>query len=242
MGRIAGHYVWDDDSLRPGESAKGGLHQNLFDANNHLAGSARFVPADEDDDDWCPPVDESTYVPADERRLSTGAQQALDDSIARLMATVFNVVSEHGPDLVRAARAAASQRYKEWRARREARRAAAGRAGETRQGSCEPAGRVQVRPTRTRMSMAEAQARTLAALGAQAFSDEQLRLVENADIIGGDLNQIGPALALLPAGHVKALLSAMAKDPTLLEEESLAMLASILDRATIPELDRREDL
>jgi hypothetical protein len=47
MGRIRGHYEWDDDDLTPGRKKEGGLHQNLFDADGHLKGNARFVPEDD---------------------------------------------------------------------------------------------------------------------------------------------------------------------------------------------------
>ena len=47
MGRIKGHYEWDDDDLTPGQKKEGGLHQNLFDSEGNLKGSARFIPDDE---------------------------------------------------------------------------------------------------------------------------------------------------------------------------------------------------
>ena len=50
MGRIRGHYEWDDDDLTPGKKREGGLHQNLFDKDGHLKSSARFVPDDADDE------------------------------------------------------------------------------------------------------------------------------------------------------------------------------------------------
>ncbi|MGO1539840.1 MAG: hypothetical protein ACTHW3_10775 [Leucobacter sp.] len=48
MGRIPGYYEWDDDDLTPGQKKEGGLHQNLFDDEGKLKGSARFIPSDED--------------------------------------------------------------------------------------------------------------------------------------------------------------------------------------------------
>jgi hypothetical protein len=44
VGRISGHYEWDDDDLTPGHKKKGGLHQNLFDSEGNLKGSARSSP------------------------------------------------------------------------------------------------------------------------------------------------------------------------------------------------------
>lgn len=47
MARIRGTYEYDDDDLTPGKKKEGGLHQNLFDEQGNLKGSARFIP-DED--------------------------------------------------------------------------------------------------------------------------------------------------------------------------------------------------
>lgn len=44
MGRIKGYYEWDDDQLAPGHKKEDGLHQNLFDCDGKLKGSARFIP------------------------------------------------------------------------------------------------------------------------------------------------------------------------------------------------------
>lgn len=64
MGRIKGHYEWDDDDLTPGRKKEGSLHQNLFDSAGNLKGSARFVP-----DDGTEPeplvVTETVYVPVE---------------------------------------------------------------------------------------------------------------------------------------------------------------------------------
>ena len=46
VGRIAGHYEWDDDDPAPSHKREGGLHQNLFDKNGKLKGNARFIPDD----------------------------------------------------------------------------------------------------------------------------------------------------------------------------------------------------
>lgn len=51
MVEIRGRYVYDDASLTPGASKDGGLHQNLFDQDGHLAANARFIPDAPEDDD-----------------------------------------------------------------------------------------------------------------------------------------------------------------------------------------------
>ena len=62
MGRIKGHYEWDDDDLTPGRKKEGGLHQNLFDGEGNLKGSARFIPDDGTDPDPLV-ITETVYVP-----------------------------------------------------------------------------------------------------------------------------------------------------------------------------------
>ena len=62
MGRIAGHYEWDNDDLRPGRKSEGGLHQNLFDSDGALQGSARCVP-DEKSEGEPLGITECIYVP-----------------------------------------------------------------------------------------------------------------------------------------------------------------------------------
>ncbi|MFF2056338.1 MULTISPECIES: hypothetical protein [Rhodococcus] len=44
-----GSFEWDDDNLIPGNSKDGGLHNNLYDSDGKLKGSARFIPDDEPD-------------------------------------------------------------------------------------------------------------------------------------------------------------------------------------------------
>jgi hypothetical protein len=84
---------------------------------------------------------------------------------------------------------------------------------------------------RPSMSSAEAQARYLAALAARAFSEEQMRLVGDARIVGVDgLAELEQALAALPVEQLRALIAAIAANPALLREPELAQLASLLSR------------
>lgn len=84
------------------------------------------------------------------------------------------------------------------------------------------------------MSLAEAQARYLAALGAKAFEGEQMRLIGGAEIIGADgFTELQQSLAELPPEQLAALIQAMAMNPALLAEPTLAELASILGRRAL---------
>ena len=44
MPRIRGFFEYDDDDLTPGKKKEGGLHQNLYDGDGKLKGTARFIP------------------------------------------------------------------------------------------------------------------------------------------------------------------------------------------------------
>lgn len=70
---------------------------------------------------------------------------------------------------------------------------------------------------RPNMSAAEAQARYLAALAARAYSEEQVRLVTNANIVDGEgLAELKRSLAELPSDEVKALIEEMVINPSML--------------------------
>ena len=79
------------------------------------------------------------------------------------------------------------------------------------------------------MSPAEAQARLIAAAAARAYSDQQMRLVTNANIVDANgVDDIRRQLAQLPQEQLAALIEHMMLNPAALEEESLANLASLL--------------
>lgn len=80
MARQVGYYEWDDD-LIPGKKKEGGRHQNLYDTEGRLKGSARFVPVDDQEDPIV--VTETMYVPADERLSKT--QEMVTDIIASVI-------------------------------------------------------------------------------------------------------------------------------------------------------------
>lgn len=87
---------------------------------------------------------------------------------------------------------------------------------------------------RADMSSAEAQARYLAALAARAFSDEQMKLVLNANIVDGvSLDELEHTLGQLPPQHVRGIIEAVEADPALLSGDLLAELGKLigLDRA-----------
>ena len=239
MGRIKGHYEWDDDRLTPGQKREGGLHQNLFDSDGHLKGSARFVP---DDGDAADPliVTETVYVPVEQRRR-TREEEELAEAIAELVvhfigqgiARARPYAEQWWRESARPAIDARRARIAERRLRRRSARTAAVEATVV-----ENSHEVSAASTGPAMSRAEAQARCLAALAARAYSDEQMRLVGAATIVDGDgggdgVAELQRSLAQLPPEQVTGLIEAMATNPSMLGEETLAELASLLGRRAL---------
>lgn len=238
MGRITGHYEWDDDHLTPGQKKEGGLHQNLFDSRGNLKGSARFIP---DDDSEPEPfiVTETVYVPVEQRRR-TREEEELSQAIAEL---VFHFIDQG----IAKAKPYAEQWWREsarpaidaQRAKiveRRLRRKAQKKAAVADVTAIEPPQELTEAPGygRPDMSRAEAQARLLAALAARAYSDEQMRLVGNANIVDGEgFAELKRSLAQLPSDQVNGLIEAMATNPSMLGEETLAELASLLGRRAL---------
>lgn len=234
MGRIKGHYEWDDDDLAPGRKKEGGLHQNLFDSDGNLKGSARFIP-----DDGSEPeplvVTETVYVPVEQRRR-TREEEELEQFIADLVSHLIGrgiakakpLAEQWWRETARPAIGARKAQMLERRSNRKTQKKAA-----IERSVVEPSHELTEASDKDRpnMSSAEAQARYLAALAARAYSDEQMRLVTSANIVDGDgVPDLKRSLAELPSDQVKSLLEAMATNPSMLGEETLAELASILGR------------
>ncbi|WP_203591322.1 hypothetical protein [Streptomyces sp. SID13031] len=229
MERIKGHYEWDNSGLTPGQKREGGLHQNLYDSDGVLKGSARFVPDDGKDTEPLV-VTETVYVPIEQRRR-TRQEQELEQAIADLVSHLIDRAIAKAKPLAeqwwrKTARPAIGAQIAK---RRERRSHGKAQKSTTIEGIIEPAQELcqASEEDLPSMSSAEAQARYLAALAARAYSDEQMRLVTSARIVDGE----GLAgLAELPADQVKGLLEAMATNPAMLGDATLAELASILGR------------
>ena len=89
---------------------------------------------------------------------------------------------------------------------------------------------LQIEANRQKMSNAEAQARLMAAVAAQRFAMEQARLVSQSDIVGAaDVNEVMQQITEHPQEMLDTLIEQLARNPRLLEDGSLAQLASILD-------------
>ena len=240
MARQAGYYEWDDD-LTPGKKKEGGWHQNLYDTEGRLKGNARFVPVDEDQEDPII-VTETVYVPAEERLSKT------QEIVADIISSVIVKLIEDGVQVAKphvqrwwneTAVPFAKAKAKNWKHRRSSRHAEKAPQGveeiviDDVTSSSEESSSISIlqadeRPT---MSSAEAQARLLAAVAARAYSDEQLRMVSDSQIIDTeDSDTIRSTLSQIPREHLIAVIEHMTRHPHLLEESNLANLASIIGR------------
>lgn len=235
MGRIKGHYEWDDDDLTPGQKKEGGLHQNLYDSEGNLKGNARFVP-----DDGSEPkrlvVTETVYVTVEQRRR-TQEEEALQQAIAELVShLIYRGIAKAKPFALQWWRGMARPASNVQRAKLLARREGKRHTGVVEATIVEPSQELteSSEEDRPNMSSSEAQARYLAALAARAYSDEQVRLVTSANIVDGDgIVGLERSLAELPPDQVRSLIEAMATNPSMLGDDILAQLASILGRRAL---------
>lgn len=233
MGRQAGYYEWDDDSLTPGMKKEGGWSQNLFDEDGRLKANARFVPTDEDFEFSSGYVTDTMYISSGERQL-----REEDKELARLLAlAVSNLIGigieRAKPHVKRWWNETAWPSIKETASkisRPRPRLKAAEVLAEAKKDTVSSDQVVEVSDEeRMEMSPAEAQARLIAAAAARAYSDQQMRLVTNANIVDANgVDDIRRQPAQLPQEQLAALIEHMMLNPAALEEESLANLASLL--------------
>lgn len=244
MGRIPGYYEWDDDSLTPGQKKEGGLHQNLFDDDGNLKGSARFVPSEDVDEDQEYETDyvtERVYVPAEERRLTPEQEELAELVGAVLVVFLAKGIEKAKPHVKKWWTESVRPAVGKQRARMSksfSRKTLTGdsdlvESDRSNGNSDQVSMKMEVSARRPRMSSAEAQARYLAAVAARAFSEEQLSMIRRADVIDTDsFDEVEARIAELPPSEVRELISRMVTDPSMLSEQTLAELASILAQAS----------
>lgn len=274
MARIHGTYEYDDDDLTPGKKKEGGLHQNLFDDEGNLKGSARFIPDDDQPetdyvsdyvDPYYDPYSAARFaaeVEAEERRRERELQENAE-LIAKVAADLYVKVKPHAQRLWRERIGPAVQTERETRARRKIeRQARREQKRETdRSESNEVATRVEngiiegtvIAPTndlslasqeyRRNMSSSEAQARYIMALEAKAFSDEQLRMVANANVVEDEqFVELESALAELPPAQVAQIIHQMELNPSVLADEAFDLAKFLVEAAgQMPGLSTRRN-
>jgi hypothetical protein len=247
MVRIRGFYEYDDDDLTPGKKKEGGLHQNLFDEEGNLRGSARFIPDNDQPEDvygfgYVDPYYAAQIAAEAEERRERELQEAAEFiTKAVVLATVAYVKAKpHAQRLwrekidptIQARRDRRARRKIERQARRKQKRPTA--QSETTEISTRVENQIVdgtvIPPTndlviaseeyRRNMSSSEAQARYLMALAARAFSDEQLRMVANANIVKNEqFIELESALAKFPPAQVAQLIDQLELNPSVSADE-----------------------
>lgn len=241
MARQAGYYEWDDD-LTPGKKKGGGWHQNLYDPEGKLRGSARFVPiADLDNEPIV--ITETVYVPAEERRRSE-AQEVLAQAVADIVMDFLRYSIEVSKPFFKQfwhekAFPFAKSMADGWRHRRRAERRSKKKSRASVKTMAEAGSPFEDRSAEVAtpdeqplMSSAEAKARLIAAAAARAYSDEQLRLVTTSRIVDADsLEEVRASLARLSREELSNIVENMVCNPRFLEESSLAEFAAYFGRS-----------
>jgi len=257
MGQQRGTFYWDDDSLSPGTRPDGSWSQNLFDDDGSLRAHARFMPdfgPDSTESVYSPHSNPPMFM-SSEARLESDDEEEVEsedssaDSLAILLTTLVGAAAVAGT-------AYAAPRIKKWATgtavpfikgslskvrmpwgKKQDEEIAPEETGVTHfrnaeidpgtAGSHAPLG---INAKRQTMSNAEAQARLVAAAAAQLFAEEQTRLVMRADVVNAtDVDDLRRQLATHPHDELEKILQHLARNPRLLEDGSLAELASFLD-------------
>lgn len=219
--------------MRPGKKQGGGWHQNLFDEEGKLKGSAGFVPCDESEPEQL--VDpEDVCITSDTRR---GA--SLNDETIEVIGSLGVLLAVVGAEK-------AWPYVKRWgkkgmeglRSKKKFRRSKRIEVLQDREAQSEiivdgPSNLVELGEgaKRQKMSAAEAQTRMLASLAAQAFAEEQMRMVNGAEIVDAeDLDEVRSQLASIPQQELEGLVTRLARQPELLGEDGLVNLTAWLHR------------
>jgi hypothetical protein len=215
MPNMNGRLEWDDDDLTPGKKREGGLHGNLYDRQGTLRGGARFIP---DDGAEAEPevVIHHVYhdvAPAAKTREQEELEQAVRELAYQLLGAALTRLKPHAKRIWNErAKPAIQSKADKVRSRRRDRRADAALAPP--EGS-PPEVVTAFEGYKADMSGAEARTRYVLALAARAFSDEQLRIVANANIVD-DANFVAlkQTMSELSSEQVATIIEALVANPS----------------------------
>lgn len=253
MAEIRGRYVYDDD-LTPGNRQNGGLSQNLYRDDGRVEAHATFIPDDEAEDAY---EYDSNFDSSPQSRQLTEEERELAEIVAAVFALVIVISVKEGikwaaPRIAEWWRAKARPNLKAaWAHVPRPRRFRAVNTYEPpalRTDSLTQASLVTskegvelaIADAKITMSEEEWQVRYQAMLAASAFSEQQRRILANAQIYISDksIEGKGPTRQLNPqqfANRVKRMLEA---NPSLLNEDLTIPAIEILARSTQDEEDK----
>jgi hypothetical protein len=252
MASVNGRFEYPDD-LTPGQSKKGGLHQNLYDKQGNLVGHGNFIPdkgGDAPSKTETPPL---FFEPSEcDCESHSQSQERLDpEEIVEALILLINFAAWSAPRLERFWKhqvlpLAKSTRRKFSRARKDENPDASSKLRTlVDPAPPEPSPEVtsELAETPVDMSSEEAAARLAAALIARIFSDEQMRILRNSRIEAADSQvRMGAVDQHTFQQAVEKLRSQLEVNPSLLTRESLAdlrkSLAKIQSRGGPPSIER----
>lgn len=107
---MTGRLEWDDENLAPGNKKEGGYHNNLYDSDGRLKGSARFIPEYEPER---PPADEPVEPNKKERQQRVAPQRLRTGIQAEATLLLAEIVRGLAKDLMEEARPHAERLWKE---------------------------------------------------------------------------------------------------------------------------------
>lgn len=233
MPSMRGRYEYDDEELSPGKKSEGGLHQNLFDKNGKLKGSARFIP-DETAGEFQSDETDSAYGSSSGEYRSESQEQR-DELAQAVVRALIEVAVEYSKPYAKEfwaakLRPAMDLRIKVIRERRTARKRRRVERSGRKVVSVEvpPIDAIAASDPRANMPLSEAQARLLMAIAAKRFAEEQMHLLRDADVHPDEgLEELEQALSLLPSDQVATMLANIEANPALLAGDALAALGVI---------------
>lgn len=215
MPSMNGRLEWDDDDLGPGKKKEGGLHGNLYDRQGALRGGARFIPDDGAEGEPEVVIHHVYHeaAPAAKTREQEEFEQAVRELAYRLLGVAATRLKPHAQRFWHErAKPAIQSKAGKVKNRRRARRADAALAP--------PADSPREVVTafegyKADMTSAEARTRYVLALAARAFSDEQMRIVADANIVD-DANFVAlkQAMSELSAEQVATIIEALVANPS----------------------------
>ncbi|MEV3871608.1 hypothetical protein [Streptomyces sp. NPDC049906] len=240
MVRIPGFLEYPEN-LNPGKSKKGGPHRNLYDSQGRLAGHSDFIPGGEIEADSLTGSECGSTSRTKERDEFT--EKIREDFYDLLAHIIADIAIATAPRVKRWLDDRALPAIKSrWNKTPRRNMPAATRGTDIKLATAEAPTVIEATAVdspqesvvaldehRVRMSSAEARARFLLALAARAFSEEQLRIVSDADIEDDDgFVELKHAVDELTPRQAANIVKTLEVNPLLLDGEALTELVKAL--------------
>ncbi|MFG2481027.1 hypothetical protein [Streptomyces fagopyri] len=241
---IPGRLEYPED-LTPGKTKKGGLHQNLYDSQGRLTGHGDFIPDAENEAD---PLTGNEYRSASRTNERDEFAEVIREAIREAILDFLGRAIDHAvvvakPHVERWWEDQALPAIKSgWKKMPRRNRTVGTRETDSQPAAAEAVTVVEATVVdsphevvaaldvhKVSMSSTEARVRLLLALMARAFSEEQVRIVSNANIEDdGDFAELKRAVEELTPQQVANTIKALEVNPLFFNDETLAELGRVL--------------